>query len=186
MDIFETIAERRSIKEYTGREVTSDEIGRLLAAAVLAPNHRMTQPWRFYVLGPEARAGYGRVLGQRKAKRVDEPTAAAAVVAKVEESHRDLPGMLAVAMVVDENPEIREEDYAASWMAIQNLSLAAHALGLGTHVKSGAVMDDPGARAAVGVPAGERIIATITLGEPASIPEAKARRGAEELTTWVP
>jgi nitroreductase len=185
MDIFDTISARRSIKEFTDREVASEQIERMLSAAVLAPNHRMTQPWRFYVLGPEARAGYGRVLGHRKAKRVEEAAAAAAVIAKVEQSHRDLPAMLAVSVVVDENPEIREEDYAATWMAIQNLSLAAHALGLGTHVKSGAVMDDPGARAAVGVPEGERIVATITLGEPASVPEAKPRRGAAELTTWV-
>lgn len=185
MDIFDTISARRSIKEFTDREVASEQIERILSAAVLAPNHRMTQPWRFYVLGPEARAGYGRVLGRRKAKRVEEAAAAAAVIAKVEQSHRDLPAMLAVSVVVDENPEIREEDYAATWMAIQNLSLAALALGLGTHVKSGAVMDDPGARAAVGVPEGERIVATITLGEPASVPEAKPRRGAAELTTWV-
>ena len=185
MDVLETIATRRSIKEYTDREITSEEIERMLEAAVQAPNHRMTQPWRFYVLGPEARAAYGRVLGGRKAKRVDEKQAADAVIAKVEKSHRDLPAMLAVAVVLDENPEIREEDYAAAWMAIQNLSLAAHAMGLGTHVKSGGVMDDPGARAAVGVPDGERIVATITLGEPATVPEPKLRRGAAELTTWV-
>jgi len=129
MDVLETIATRRSIKEYTDREITSEEIERMLEAAVQAPNHRMTQPWRFYVLGPEARAAYGRVLGGRKAKRVDEKQAADAVIAKVEKSHRDLPAMLAVAVVLDENPEIREEDYAAAWMAIQNLSLAAHAMG---------------------------------------------------------
>jgi nitroreductase len=185
MDLFDIIAARRSIKEFTDRVITSEEIERMLEAAVQAPNHRMTQPWRFYVLGPEARAGYGRVLGGRKAKRVDEAEAAAAVIAKVEQAHRDLPAMLAVSMVVDENPEIREEDYAAAWMAIQNLSLAAHAMGLGTHVKSGGVMDDPAARAAVGVPDGERIVATINLGQPAAIPEPKLRRGAAELTTWV-
>ncbi len=94
--------------------------------------------------------------------------------------------MLAVAMTLDDNPEIREEDYAATYMAIENLCLAAVAMGLGTHVKSGGVMDDPRAREAVGVGEDERIVATISLGEPAETPTPKERRPAAELTAWVP
>ena len=186
MTIPDTIASRRSIKEFTDRPIGREEIEPLLEAAVHAPNHRMTEPWRFYVLGPEARRGYGRALGMRKAKRVEDPDAAREVTRKVEDKHASLPAMLAVSMVLDENLEIREEDYAATFMAIQNLSLAAHAAGLGTHLKTGAVMDDPSSRSAVGVPENERIVATIELGEPASMPEAKTRRRASELTTWVP
>ncbi|MEM7413952.1 MAG: nitroreductase [Gemmatimonadota bacterium] len=186
MDILDAIQQRRSIKAYADRPISNEAIEQLLAMAVLAPNHRMTQPWRFYVLGPEARAGYGRALGMRKAKRVEDPAAAADVVSKVEANHRGLPAMLAVSMTLDENDEIREEDYAATYMAIQNLCLSACALGLGTHVKSGAVMDDPNARAAVGVQEEERVIATISLGEPAEVPQAKARKSAKDFTTWVP
>lgn len=186
MDILEGIDGRRSIREFTDREPTREEIERLLEAAVKAPNHRMTQPWRFYVLGPVARRAYGAALGARKAKRVDEPEAAQAVLDKVAEKHASLPAMLAVSVVQDENPEIREEDYAATYMAIENLSLAAHAIGLGTHIKTGAVMDDPRSREAVGVPEGERIVATIELGEPAAVPDAKPRTAAADLTTWVP
>lgn len=186
MDIFEAIEARRSIKAYTDRPVSREAIEQLLSMAVLAPNHRMTEPWRFYVLGPEARAAYGAALGARKAKRVEDPDAAQAVVDKVTASHRDLPAMLAVSTVQDDNPEIREEDFAAAYMAIENLCLAAAAMGLGTHVKTGAVMDDPRARAAVGVPDGERIVATISLGEPAEVPTPKDRRSAAEFTTWVP
>ena len=186
MDLFEAISTRRSIKAYTDRAVTDDEIRRLLDAAVQAPNHRMTQPWRFYVMGPASRAAFGRALGHRKAKRVDEQEAKDAVIAKVEASHRDLPAMLAVSMTLDDNPEIREEDYAATYMAVQNFCLAAHAMGLGTHVKSGAIMDDPAGRNAVGVDTAERIIATISLGEPAQMPEPKPRLGADELTRWIP
>ena len=71
-------------------------------------------------------------------------------------------------------------------MAVQNLSLAAHAMGLGTHVKSGGVMDDPAARTAVGVGADERIVATATLGEPAALPDPKPRHDAAEFTRWIP
>ena len=186
MHINDAISERRSIKAFTDRPISREEIEQLLSVAVLAPNHRMTEPWRFYVLGPEARAGFGRALGLRKAKRVDDPEAKIAVIQKVEATHRELPAMLAVAMTLDDNPEIREEDYAATYMAVQNICLSALTLGLGSHVKSGGVMDDPKARQAIGVAEGERVIATIALGEPAAIPEAKPRREADEFTTWVP
>lgn len=94
--------------------------------------------------------------------------------------------MLAVSMTLDDDPEIREEDYAATFMAIENLCLSAAATGLGTHIKTGAIMNDPRARAAVGVGDDERIVATISLGEPESVPDPKPRRSASELTTRVP
>jgi nitroreductase len=185
MNIHDAIRARRSVKQFTDRPVTREEIERLLDAAVHAPNHRMTQPWRFYVLGPEARRAYGAALGARKAKKVEDPEAARAVIEKVTATEAALPAVIAVAMVLDENPEIREEDYAAAMMAVQNIMLAATAMGLGSHVKTGAVMDDPRARAAVGVAEGQRIVALVQIGEPASVPEAKARKAAADVTTWV-
>jgi nitroreductase len=94
--------------------------------------------------------------------------------------------MIAVAVVTSENPEIREEDYAAAMMGIANLSLAAVELGLGTALKTGAVMSDPAARTAAGVSDGERIIAIVNVGEPAEIPPAKPREPASTYTTWMP
>jgi nitroreductase len=185
VDLHDAIRSRRSIKQFTDRPIARGEIERLIDAAVHAPNHRMTQPWRFYVLGPEARRAYGAALGARKAKKVEDPEAARAVIEKVSAAEAAVPVEIAVAMTRDENPEIREEDYAATMMAVQNLMLAAHAVGLGTHLKTGAVMDDPTARAAVGVGEGERIVALVQLGEPASAPEGKVRRAAADVTTWV-
>ncbi len=125
----EAIFGRRSIKRFTNREVSRGEIEELIAAAVTAPNHRMTQPWTFYVLGPKARQAFGEVLGKRKAAKVMDPDAAREVVAKVSAEHRDLPAMIAVAVSVSDDPEIREEDYASAFMAIENLAIAAHAMG---------------------------------------------------------
>jgi nitroreductase len=186
VDVFEAIAARRSIKRFTDREVTRAELERLLEPATLGPNHRLTEPWRFYVLGPEARGAYGAALGARKASKVEDPDAAALVRDKVVREHEAVPAMIAVAMVQDENPEIREEDYAAVFMGIENLSLAAVALGLGTHLKTGAVMDDPAARAAVGVQDGERIVALVRVGEPAGMPEAPPRLPAADRSVWRP
>lgn len=176
---------RRSIREFTLREVSRAEIETMLDAAVTAPNHRLTQPWRFYVLGPEARRAYGLALGNRKAKKIEDVVAAEKMRNNVANEHMTLPLMIAVAMVEHENPEIREEDASATMMAIQNISIAAVALGLGTHIKTGAVMQDPAARAAAGVRDGERIVALINVGEPTVVPPAKERKAAALLTTWL-
>ena len=184
MNISDAIPQRRSIKKFTNRPVTREQIEMLLAAAVTAPNHRLSQPWRFYVLGPEARHAYGTVLGGRKAKKIEDPTAAQAMRDNVAAEHRALPAMLAVAMVNNDNAEIREEDYAAVMMAVQNLCLTAVDMGLGTHIKTGAIMADPDARAAAGVKDNERIIAVVSVGEPAEVPPAKPREPANAFTTW--
>jgi len=185
MNVMQAIEHRRSIKRFADRQVTREQIELLLSAAALAPNHRLTQPWRFYVLGPNARRRYGEALGVRKAKKVADREAAEQVRNKVAADTAALPLMIAVAIREDENPEIREEDWAAAMMAVENLVLTAVDEGLGTHLKTGAIMQDPAARAAVGVPADERIVAVLNVGWPDEIPVPKPRRPATELTHWV-
>ncbi|MBC7671137.1 MAG: nitroreductase [Polaromonas sp.] len=182
----EAINGRRTIRQFTARVPSRDEVETILTAAVLAPNHRLTQPWRFFVLGAEARYAYGMALGNRKAKKIEDVAAAERMRRTVAEEHAALPMMIAVGMTEDANLEIREEDYAATMMAVQNLSLAAVSLGLGTHIKTGAIMQDPAARAATGVPEGERIVVVLNVGEPATVPPAKERKSAASLTTWMP
>jgi nitroreductase len=185
MNVSDAIAQRRSIKKFQNRPLTREEIEPLLDAAVLAPNHHLTQPWRFYILGPEARRGYGRALGERKARKLPDPEAANAIRAKTVADHEAYPSLVAVAMVLSENPETREEDYGAVMQAIANMMLIALERGLGTHMRTGAVMDDPAARAAAGVREGERIVAVVTIGVPAETPPPKTRQGAAAVTTWV-
>jgi nitroreductase len=163
MPISDIIANRRSIKRFTNRAITREEVERLLSAATLAPNHKLTQPWRFYVLGPEARYAYGLALGARKAKKIEDPAKAAQMRQTVADEHRALPAMLVVAVANTDDAELREEDYAAAMMAIQNLSLVAVELGLGTHIKTGAVMADPAARAAGGGKDNQRLNAVCLL-----------------------
>jgi nitroreductase len=182
----DAIRERRSIKRFTDRPVSREEIEALLAAATLAPNHRLTNPWRFYVLGPNAREGYGRALGDRKAKKQTDPAKAAEVRETVAAEHRALPVMIAVAVIEAADAEQREEDYAATMMGVQNIMLRALEMGLGTSIKSGGIMSDPAARAAVGIPDGQRIVAVINVGQPAEVPPAKQKTAAGDLTTWMP
>ncbi len=185
MNVSNAIAQRRSIKKFQDRPVTREEIEALLDAAVLAPNHHLTQPWRFYVLGPESRRRYGLALGERKARKLPDPEAANAVRDKTAAEYQGFPALIAVAQVMHEAPETREEDYAAIMQAIGNIMLAAVERGLGTHLRTGAVMDDPAARAAVGVSDGERIVAIVSIGVPAEVPPPKSRQGAASVTRWI-
>jgi nitroreductase len=186
MNVVEAIKSRRSIKKFTDRPVPREVVESLLENVTAAPNHHLTQPWRIYVLGPEARYAYGFALGARKAKKLEDPAAKEKMQMTVAEEHRALPGMLAFAMTLDENAEKREEDYASLLMGIQNFSLAAVAAGLGTHLKTGAIMEDPAARAAAGVKDGERIVAIVNVGYPAEVPAPKARSSTSTFTTWLP
>ena len=63
--------------------------------------------------------------------------------------------------------------------------LAAVDRGLGTHMRTGAVLEDPVARAAIGAREGERVLALLSVGVPAEVPEPKARQRSAELTRWV-
>src|SRR6186713_537121 len=147
MPLIDLLRHRRSIKQFTDRALTRAEIETLLDAAILAPNHRLTEPWRFYVLGPDAREAYGLALGVRKARKIEDPEASRTM--------RD---------------RVAAEDYASAMMAVQNIMLAAVELGLGTAIRTGGVMGDDAARAAAGVAENERIVAIVNVGEPAETP----------------
>src|SRR5678809_972687 len=107
MNVREAIRARRSIKRFDPRPVTREDIEALLEAAALAPNHRLTEPWRFYVLGPEARYAYGLALGERKARKIEDPDGARTMRDRVAAEHRALPLMIAVAVVSSDNAETR-------------------------------------------------------------------------------
>jgi nitroreductase len=185
MPLLDLLQRRRSIKRFTDRPVTRAEIEALLDAAVLVPNHRLTEPWRFYVLGPDAREAYGRALGVRKARKIEDPEASRTMRDRVAAEHRALPCMIAIALVKSDNPEIAEEDYASAMMGVQNIMLAAVELGLGTAIRTGGVMGDAAARAAAGVAENERIVAIVNIGEPTEAPTGPKKRLASELTRWV-
>ncbi len=185
MNVIEAIRNRRSTKAFAPTPVTRTQVEALLELAVLAPNHRMTAPWRFLVLGPEARRAYGEILGGRKAKKVEDAEAARIIVERTTAEAVAAPLMLAVVQKLSDNPEILEEDYAATWMAIQNILLGAVELGLGTHLRTGAVFGDPAVRAAWNVVDGERVVAVILVGVPDGEGAPKPRVPAVDRTSWL-
>ena len=185
MHVDEAIRTRVSVKEYEDTPVPEDTLLELLELAVLAPNHRMTEPLRFRVLSEDAKRAYGEALGRRKAKNVDDPEVAEQVMEKVVRYNTSIPTVVGVLVHEHENPEIREEDYATAFMAIQNFCLAAVARGLGTHIKTGAVLTEPSLRSALDIPDDHRLAALVFVGEPAEVPEPKERTAAADVTERV-
>lgn len=185
MNVREAIAARVSVKEYTDAPVPRERIERLLELAHSAPNHRMTQPLEYRVMGDGAKAAYADALAGRKAAKIEDPETARAVREKVVRRTTSVPSMIAILVHEDEDPEIREEDYATAFMAIQNLCLAAVEIGLGTHIKTGAVMGEPALRAALDAAHEQRVAAIVFLGEPAEVPSPKPREPALDRTRWL-
>ena len=183
-DLFDSIQSRRSHKRFKPKPVDEDRIRMMLDAAVLAPNHKMTEPWGFLVLGPRAR----HVYADRKAFLRFGDQMGVEGKAKAEQMIADLltiPVVLAVTQSLDPDPVRREEDYAAVFMAIQNMLLAGTALGLGTKVHTGTILNDAMFRSALGLSDSERLVTVLHIGEPADeLPPGK-RTAAADKTRWL-
>jgi nitroreductase len=183
----DAIARRRTHKHYTARPVTRAEIAALLDAAVLAPNHKMTEPWRFVVPGPSATRAWAELRADFKvgAGVADDAGRAEAKRAKLVEEALAVPAYIVVLMYQDDDAFRRDEDHAAVWMAVQNLLLAATALGLGTKIATGRVFETDAARTLFGAKKRERVLGVVHVGEPAETRVAKERTPATTLTTWL-
>ncbi|MSR22576.1 MAG: hypothetical protein EXR92_03380 [Gemmatimonadetes bacterium] len=188
MNVEDAVRARRSVKSFTGRPVSREAIEFLLELATLAPNHRMTEPWGFVVLGPEARRAYGQLRGEAKAKSasVEDRSAADAIVAKVVAEFEAVPLIVVFTQRRDARPDVEEEDHATVSMGIQSFLLGALSLGLGTHVKTVMDPDLPATRAALGLAGDEKVVALVHVGEPAEVRPSKPRTPASARTRWLP
>jgi nitroreductase len=187
MDAYDAIARRVSTRAFLDRPVPHETIARLLDAAVRAPNHKLTEPWRFTVLTGASRDRLAELRRDHRAARFDDPAApdAARSIAKTWREARETPAFVAVLCAHVEDSVRREEDVASAWMAVQNLLVAATAEGLGTYVRTGGILADPGVEALVQLPAGSRVIALVSLGWPAAEEAPRRRTPAAEKTLWL-
>lgn len=163
----------------------------LIELAVWAPNHRLNEPWRFYVLGAGARAALAKLAGEMTARKILAAGGEAAVAerkgAEAGAAWLTVPTLLYITYLTDPNPEINLENYGAVCCAIQNLTLAAHALNIGTSWSSGAVAAAPELHAMVGAGANEQMAGLLRLGylDPA-LPRGSSRRSpGSTFTRWV-
>jgi nitroreductase len=147
MEIEEAIRTRRTHKAYGAEPVDRATLDELLDLARWAPNHHLTNPWRFRVLGPGALA---------RLKEAAEPEAAG----KLDRA----PTLVAVSVVQTGDPVADEEDLCAAACAAYIVLLAAHGRGLAGYWRTPAVLRSPEGRAALGIGDDERAIALLYLG----------------------
>jgi coenzyme F420-0:L-glutamate ligase/coenzyme F420-1:gamma-L-glutamate ligase len=188
--VLSAIRERRSIRRYRPEPVPRALLDAALEAARWAPSAHNRQPWRFAALeSPELKERLAAALGARlRAERLaagDDPDAVARDVAR---SHARITAAPVVVVAclsmadMDVYPDARraaaEHTMAVQSvaMAVQNLLLAAHALGLGTCWLCAPLFAPDAARGALALPDDWEPQALVTLGWPAET-RTKERAG---------
>jgi nitroreductase len=187
MDAISALTSRTSVRRFLPDPVPRQVLQQLLECAVRAPNHKLTEPWRFVVLTGRARDEFAEIRARHRLKRFADPSAAEAAAAsdKVRQEAQGTPAFVVVMTAVSSDEVTREEDYAATMMAIANLITAAQALGLGTFVRTGGVMQEPSLRELVGVAEGFRVVAVVSVGYPADADPPRRRKPAADVTRWL-
>ena len=158
---------RRTHKAFGATPVPRGTLEELLELARWAPNHRLTQPWRFRVLGPET------------LRRLQE-AGGAAEAAKLERA----PTLVLATAALSGDEVQDEEDLHAVAVAAYIVLLAAHARGLAGYWRTPELLRTEAGRAAVGLAANERVVALIHLGETVTEPPAKERLGTEHYVEF--
>lgn len=164
MDVGEAIKARRTHKQYGSEPVDESTLRELVDLARHAPNHHLTQPWRFRVLGPETRARISELAGEKEAMKLRRaPTLVLATAALTGDAHTD------------------EEDLHATAAAVYAVLLGATERGLASYWRTPACFEEPAVRDALGLGGNERVVALIHLGPSVSEPPAKERLPVGEI-----
>jgi len=181
--VLELLRSRRSMPRVRPECPPREVIEQVIDAAVWAPNHHLTEPWRFIMLTGEARRELGEAMARGKLAR-----GGAMDPAKLDALRRKplrAPVIIAVGVIpASREPEVEIEEICAGAAAIQNLLLAAHGLGLAAMWRTGEAAFDPEVKAFLGLPADAHLLGFVYLGYPDGDPPRRTRRPAREFTTW--
>ncbi|SFS87332.1 nitroreductase [Paenibacillus sp. BC26] len=188
MNIHEAIRTRRSIGKVTQEPIDKAVIERILEAGIYAPNHRLTEPWRFFVLRGDGRKQLGDALARIALAGEADPSSPENEI-KAESAKKKAfraPVIIAVAVSPAERHDIIElEEYGAVNAAIQNMLLTIHALGLGAVWRSGEPCYHPLMNESFGLRPQDKMLGFIYLGVPDMAPPQAKRAAAELKTTWI-
>lgn len=165
MDVEEAIRTRRTHKAYGSEPVDRETLTELLELARWAPNHHLTNPWRFRVLGPATLARLKEAADALKAGSG----------AKLDRA----PTLVVVSYVGN------EEDRDATAAAAYAILLAAHARGLATYWRTPEVLLADAGRAALGLGEGEHAIGLLHLGPRRQEQPPPERAPLGDVATWL-
>ena len=147
MDVEEAIRERRTQKVFRPEPVPRELLGELLELACWAPNHNLTNPWRFRWVGPDSLAKLKQAAGPDSASKLDRA-----------------PTLVAASQIRSEDPVQDQEDLCATACAVYAVLLAAHNRGLASYWRTPGVLRTEEGLAALEIPSHERFVALIHLG----------------------
>jgi nitroreductase len=171
--VLSALRARRSATKLKADPVPDALIEQVIEAATWAPNHRLTEPWRFVIVDGEARRALGEVMARSMRERLPQPDGETARAQLEKERNKPLraPVLIAVAAVPSTDPRVVEsEEVAAVAAAVQNMLLAAEALGLGAMWRTGDAAFDPAVKAFLTLPPEAQIVAFVYLGYPEPLP----------------
>jgi nitroreductase len=169
MDVEKAIRTRRTHKVYGAEPVPRETLDELFELARWAPNHNLTNPWRFRVVGAESLARLKEAAGEEAAAKLDRA-----------------PTLVVASVVESDDPVQDEEDHAAAAVAAYIVLLGAHARGLAGYWRTPAVLRSPEGRSAAGLPAGERVIGLLHLGPRRQEKEPPGRMPPGDFVTYLP
>ncbi len=168
MDVEQAIRSRRTHKAFAPEPVSRDVLDELLELARWAPNHHLTNPWRFRVLGPRSLERLKGAAGPEAASKLDRA-----------------PTLVAVTAMRSPDPLQDQEDLCAAACATYAVLLGAHARGLAGYWRTPAVLRTDAGFAALGIRAEEQLIALIHLGWPRQEEEPPERAPASDVITYL-
>lgn len=157
----------------------------LFAAAAAAPDHGRLRPWRFLVLGPQARERLGQAFADALRERDPGATSDQAAEAH-EKAFRGPVLVLAIADLREEEPDVPPcERLVSLGAAIQNLMLAAAARGFASGLSSGRAMGSRALRTAFELADGEHAVCFISLGTALRDKPVRPRPAPDEFVRWI-
>ena len=168
MDVATAIRTRRTHKAFGSEPLAREEIEELLELARWAPNHHLTAPWRFRVVGPGALAELKEAAGPEAAAKLDRA-----------------PTLIVVSCALAGDPVQDEEDLHATAVAAYIVLLGAHARGLAGYWRTPAVLRSDAGRQAVGLSEGERFVGLLHLGPARQEKEPPQRPPVEQTTIFL-
>lgn len=166
------IRTRRTHKAYTPKPVDPETLNELFEVARWAPNHHVTNPWRFRVIGPQTLGGLA------EAAERDKPGSA--------QKLRRAPTLVAVTAKRNEDPEQTREDLLATAVAAYIVLLAAHARGLAGYWRTVPLLSTPAVRELLSIPDDEETVGLLYLGHPVQEQRVPPRAPVQEIASFLP
>jgi nitroreductase len=194
---FEVTGRQRACRRFRNDPVPDADIERILHAATLAPSSENAQPWVFVVAKrAEVRAELGRIM--REIWETGSSTRATMDPTMLADVHAGLTGNIAAAPALivagaDTRMVPRRWMSSSIYPAVQNMLLAAYAVGAASALTTIATLRADEVRAAVAFPEHIDPIAIVPIGYPASRLGPPARRPVRACTyadqfdaPWIP